>query len=187
MKIRLILLFLIICCTSCEEELFIPKPKSYFKIELPPKSYEKETLEVPIEFEKSTFSFIEKVNEGGDKFNLVYPLNKARIHFSYFDLKDKELQLFIEDAYNYAYQHNIKATAINSKSYAHDSTNVYGLVYDLKGNVASPVQFYVTDSTHHFLRGALYFEHTPNSDSIAPVLDYIKSDIDHLYQSLHWK
>jgi gliding motility-associated lipoprotein GldD len=64
---------------------------------------------------------------------------------------------------------------------------VYGLVYDLGGAVASPVQFYLTDSTNHFLRGSLYFEAKPNPDSIAPVLAYVKKDIELFTRSLEWK
>lgn len=187
MKVKLLFLLVIVGFTSCEDDLYMPKPKSYFRIDLPDKKYVNAVLDAPLEFEKPLFSVIENLSPSGDKFNLVYPLNKAKIHFSYFGIEKQEFQSYVEDAYNYAYQHNIKASAIQTKSYAIDSTSVYGLLYDLKGNVASPIQFIVTDSTTHFLRGALYFEHRPNADSIAPVLEYITKDIDHLYNTIHWK
>ena len=102
-------------------------------------------------------------------------------------MEERDIQPLLEDAYNYAYKHNLKASAIAANKFSSVEHSVHGLSYELKGNVASPLQFYVTDSTSHFLRGALYFEHSPNADSIGPVLDYIKSDVEHLYTSLRWQ
>ncbi len=179
------LLFCLLC--SCaQDDYYMPKPKSYFRIDFPQKEYETLVSELPFSFEKPVFSVIQE-REPSNQFNLVYPLHKAKIHFTYFSLAEENVQAFLEDAYNYAYKHNQKATAIKTQSRKDTSSNVYGLVYDLKGDVASPLQFYMTDSTSHFLRGALYFSHVPNSDSIRPVLDYIKEDISHFYESLHWK
>ncbi len=187
MRVKLFFLAVILCFSSCEDDFYKPKPVSYFRIDLPEKEYEDSQLMLPFEFEKPIFSIVEQLKNDPNKFNLVYPLHKAKIHFTYFDLSDKELNLFLEDAYGYAYKHNGKASAINTQSYSIDSARVHGLLYDLKGNVASPIQFFATDSTNHFLRGALYFSHKPNADSILPVLNYIKQDVVHLYETLHWK
>ncbi|NOZ45910.1 MAG: gliding motility lipoprotein GldD, partial [Chlorobi bacterium] len=65
--------------------------------------------------------------------------------------------------------------------------NVYGILYDIKGNAASSINFFVTDSTQHFLRGALYFNSKPNKDSLAPVVDFIRKDIVHLMETFKWK
>jgi len=172
---------------SCSnDEFYLPKPASYFRIDLAEKVYEPAELTLPLTFQKPLLSLLEQ-RPDKNQFNLSYPQFKAKVHFTYFDLEDKDIQPFLEDAYNYAYQHNIKATAINTQSKSSPENSVYGLVYNLKGDVASQVQFYATDSVNHFLRGALYFSHAPNSDSVAPVLDYIKSDVDHLFQTLKWK
>ena len=64
---------------------------------------------------------------------------------------------------------------------------MHGILYDLKGNTASNVQFVLTDSTKHFFRGALYFNNVPNKDSIAPMSDYIREDIIHIMESFEWK
>ena len=64
---------------------------------------------------------------------------------------------------------------------------VYGLVFDIAGNTASSVQFYLTDSTKHFMRGALYFNERTNVDSVSPVLTYLKKDILHMIETLKWE
>jgi gliding motility-associated lipoprotein GldD len=86
-----------------------------------------------------------------------------------------------------AYDHTIKATSIERKQFVNDSTRVFGLLYDIQGNAASPLQFYVTDSNNHFIRGALYFNARPNYDSIRPVLDFVREDVIHFIESVHWK
>ncbi|MEZ7887436.1 MAG: gliding motility lipoprotein GldD [Flavobacteriales bacterium] len=180
-------LCLLLVIASCsDDDYFLPKPKSYFRIDLPGKKYESTSSELPFSFEKPVFSIIQK-RKNINQFNLVFPLHKAKVHFTYFSLENQEIQPFLEDAYNYAYKHNSKATAINTSNHRLDSTHVYGLSYELKGNVASPLQFFATDSVSHFLRGALYFDHSPNADSIAPVLEYIETDIEHFYKTLEWK
>ena len=186
---RLLTLFLLVSIGfySCsDDEFYLPKPKSYFRIDLPAKKYELTNLDLPFQFEKPIFSIIQQ-RENRNQVNLVYPLHKATVHFTYFSLEERDIQPLLEDAYNYAYKHNLKASAIAANKFSSGEHSVHGLSYELKGNVASPLQFYVTDSTSHFLRGALYFEHSPNADSIGPVLDYIKTDIAHLYTSLRWQ
>lgn len=179
--------FIIFIAASCgDDDFYLPKPESYFRIDLPEKQYEPTSLDLPFSFEKPVFSIIQN-RENVNQFNLVFPLHKAKIHFTYFSLENQEIQPFLEDAYNYAYKHNYKATAINTSSHKLDSSRVYGLSYELKGDVASPLQFFATDSVSHFLRGALYFDHSPNADSIAPVLEYIEADIEQLYKTLEWK
>ena len=69
------------------------------------------------------------------------------------------------------------AEAITEQPYGNPEHKVYGILYDIKGDAASPIQFMLTDSVHHVLRGALYFDAVPNKDSIAPVLNYVRKDI----------
>jgi gliding motility-associated lipoprotein GldD len=81
----------------------------------------------------------------------------------------------------------VRADAIIEHPFENQENHVYGILYEITGNAASPIQFIVTDSTRHFLRGSLYFNNTPNADSIAPVTAYIESDIRHLIESVNWK
>jgi gliding motility-associated lipoprotein GldD len=90
------------------------------------------------------------------------------------------------------YKLNIKshialADAIDQQVYNNQENKVYGILYDLKGNTASAVQFYVTDSVNHYLRGSLYFSAEPNADSLAPVIEFFRADILHLIETLKWK
>ena len=86
-----------------------------------------------------------------------------------------------------AYKHTIKADAIDEIVVKRDSANVYGIIYDIKGNTATSLQFFLTDNNHHFLRGALYFKNEPNKDSLAPSIQYFRKDVEHLINTLKWK
>jgi gliding motility-associated lipoprotein GldD len=93
----------------------------------------------------------------------------------------------IDDAYGFAAKHEMKATALRRTLVSDTLRHVHGILYDIEGDAASNVQFFLTDSSHHFLRGALYFFNPPNPDSIAPVLQFVRGDIDHIAQTLVWR
>jgi gliding motility-associated lipoprotein GldD len=85
-------------------------------------------------------------------------------------------------------KHIPKATAIDSKQFIDEKNHIYGLTYTISGTeAASPFQFYLTDSTRNFIRGALYFNTIPNNDSLAPVIDFLKQDIIHMIETFRWK
>jgi len=110
----------------------------------------------------------------------------ASLHLTYVDSRDN-LAALTELTREMAYKHTIRAEAIEEKLWADDSLKVYGILYDLKGNTASAVQFFVTDSTSHYLRGSLYFMAQPNEDSLMPVIKFIREDIIHLIETLNWR
>ena len=85
------------------------------------------------------------------------------------------------------YKHTVKADAINEKVYLNDSHQTYGTLYDIKGEAASSVQFHLTDSVSHFIRGALYFKVSPNIDSLRPIMNYLRDDIIHIMETLKWE
>jgi len=172
---------------SCDDDFYLPKPKSYFRIDLPEKEYTTyKNSQVPFTLDLANYSAIELKSEYG-KFDIVYPLLKAKIHCTYFNTEKQNLPKLIEDCYNLAYQHNIKATAINSTDFKNDSLANYGRLYELKGNSASPLQFYITDNNSHFMRGSLYFNTQTNADSLAPVTAYLKKDIESFFTTITWK
>ena len=79
-------------------------------------------------------------------------------------------------------------SGIDEQEYSNPEANVYGTVYRLRGSrVASTYQFWLTDRERHFLRGALYLNKVPNNDSLAPVIEYIQADLDHLVETLRWR
>lgn len=127
-----------------------------------------------------------------DWINVFIPANKAMIHISYYQLDKnrqkgrKELSEFIEESRKLAYKHSVKANAINEKIYINPQNKVYGTVYKIEGNAASPMQFYLTDSTRNFLRGAFYIREVPNIDSLKPVINFIEPDIIHMIETTTW-
>jgi gliding motility-associated lipoprotein GldD len=120
--------------------------------------------------------------------NLDYPKYKARIHISYKNMDNHPLYKLTEDARKLAYKHAPKAIGIQESSFVDAQHQIYAHTYRILGNdAASPYQFYLSDSSRHFVRGALYFNVSPNNDSLQPVIDHIVQDIDHLIQSFRWE
>ena len=187
MKISILTVITVfIIVSACSNDKPVPRPKGYFRIDLPEKKYKTYNDECPFIFDIPLYSFIVKESEEFCWLNVYFPENKATIYLTYKPIKN-DLDSLLEDSHSFVYKHTIKADAINQIRFENDSLRVYGLLYDLKGNTASSVQFFLTDSIKHFLRGALYFEATPNKDSLAPVIDFIREDILVLMESFEWK
>ncbi len=186
-KISIILIVSILfSLVSCNNNTPVPKPRGYFRIDLPAKEYKTYDDECPFVFELPVYAFIIKEKEDYCWMDLYFPLNKATVYLTYKTINN-DLSAHLEDAHEFAYKHTVKADAIEETLFVNDSLKVYGMLYNLKGNTASQVQFYLTDSTTHFLRGSLYFNVSPNKDSLSPVVDFIRDDIVHLMESLRWK
>ncbi|HQV77909.1 MAG TPA: gliding motility lipoprotein GldD [Chitinophagales bacterium] len=182
--------------SSCNEH-YTPKNKSYFRIEFPNEriftTYSNNIC--PFTFEYATYGFIQKdstntqeLNEHPCWFNIIYPEYKAKVYLSYSSINSlNTLDKLIKDSYKLTFKHTVKADYIDETSIKGIHKNVSGILYDVGGNAASSVQFYVTDSVQHFIRGSLYFYSAPNVDSIAPVAAYFRDDVIHLVKSIHWK
>jgi gliding motility-associated lipoprotein GldD len=190
----LLLILAVFSFFSCRE-VSVPKPKGYFRIDLPPKKYIvfNETGQgdnLPLKFEYPVYGNIsEKVDDKSEPgwFNIEFPAYKARIYLTYKDV-GADLEGLIEQTYTMNVKNHItKADAINEQLINDVGNRIFGILYDLKGNTASAVQFYVTDSVKHYLRGSLYFESEPNADSLAPVIDFFREDVVHLIETLKWK
>jgi len=176
---------------SCTPEENLPKPRGYFRIDLPENAYQKYAGDCPIAFEYSAFAVVEAASKSGSetndcRFNISYPTYKAKLHFSYHAVEN-QLPKLIEDSRKLVFKHVVKANAIEELDIIETNKKVYGSIFEIGGNTASNIQFYTTDSVNHFLRGSLYFWASPNTDSIAPVLSYIRQDIKHLLSTFEWK
>lgn len=185
----LLVLFLIGCIADEDDEVFTPKPRAYFSIEFPPHSYRQFDSVCPFTFEYPKKSFLLPADEHKNEscwMNIHYPQFKAKIHISY-KAVNGNLANYIEDARELAIRHQIKASGLEEQVIIHDSVRVFGLLYDIAGNTATNLQFYVTDSTRHFVRGSLYFNCVPNIDSLKVVVDYIRQDMLHLMETFRWK
>lgn len=173
--------------TGCND--YMPKPRGYYRIDLPDSIHYVEFNEkgFPYKFEYSDFSVI-KPTAQNDSFwvDVLYPKLNAKIYCSYKPIKNN-FQDISEDSRTFVYKHIVKADDITEQPYENPDHKIYGLLYELKGNTASNIQFILTDSTHHFFRGSLYFSASPNKDSIQPVLTFIRKDIIHMIETLEWK
>lgn len=178
--------------SSCSSEDYSPKPRGFFRIDFPERSYIRfETPGCPYRFEAPAYSVL-----GDDPSrdaepcwkNLDFPQFNARLHISYFRIGPRSpFSVLTEDARTFVFKHTTKAAAIDQQRIYRPEDNVYGMQYFIKGNTASNYQFYVSDSTTHYLRGALYFNERPHLDSIQPVLEFVRDDIQHLINTLEWK
>jgi len=194
MKYLLFFLTLAFAFVSCTKN-YTPKPRGYFRIDFPEKEYKNSTNSFPYIFEIPVYSDIEQDQRNPKNpywVNVTVPANRAEIHISYYELarnrneKQKMLGEFIEETRRLAYKHSIKANAIDEQLFLNPAEKVFGTIYKIKGNAASPVQFFLTDSTNHFLRGALYIREVPNIDSLQPVINFLEPDIIRLIETTRW-
>ena len=173
---------------GCRENV-VPKPRGYFRIDFPQKAYRLYDTTCPFVFEYPVYGKISyDVGTITEPcwFNIEFQGYRAKIHVSYKRLNNNLAEILTE-SHEFAYSHSIKADAIIEKPWINPDNRVFGILYDIKGNTASAVQFFMTDSTRNFLRGALYFAAQPEEDSLAPVIEYFKEDIIHLVETLKWK
>lgn len=187
----LIIAFLTLSILSCKEDP-IPKPKAYLRLEYPQANYKAYDANMPFTFNKNSFS--EKVTtkalgkDGAYGVTIEYPKLKGTIYLTYKPIDGKErLITYLKDAQNFTQKHTQKADEIIENVYENSERKVYGMFYEVGGNAASQSQFYVTDSTKHFLTGSLYFYTKPNYDSILPAANYLQNDIKQLMESIEWK
>ncbi len=176
---------------SCSND-YTPKPRGYFRIALPKKKYILLDSVYPFRFEYPSYAVITNdpiSPQEKNWINIEMPVFHGRIHISYKPLTDRNsLVRFTEDSRTLALKHMSKASGIRQIAINDPKRRVYGLVYEINGmGAASPYQFYLTDSTRHFMRGSLYFDVIPNNDSLAPVIDCVKTDIQHLFETINWK
>lgn len=188
------ILFLCFCClvlASCGSSSdYAPKPRGYFKIDFPKKEYTVFQNITPFSFEYPNYAKMYLDSTERDRpywYNLTYPQFNARVHLSYYPINSvKDFNELIEDSRKLAFKHTVKATGIDEGTIKIPGHKVYGIYYTIDGNTASSTQFLLTDSTKNFLRGALYFNEKPQADSIQPVVDFIKKDIDRMIKTLKW-
>ncbi len=174
---------------SCEDN-YQPKPRGYFRITLPEHSYKVyEPKGYPYSMQLPSNCHVVRATEADKKYwiTIIYPYFKAQLHISYKAI-DHNLDILLNDNHQLMSKHIPKANAISEQMYSLPPAKVYGMSYSISGQeVASPYQFFLTDSTQHFVRGALYFNFSPNNDSLAPVIDFLEQDIKYMIESFRWE
>ncbi|HEX8507776.1 MAG TPA: gliding motility lipoprotein GldD [Hymenobacter sp.] len=176
-------------CSSAPD--FTPKPKGYNRIDLPKHSYQQLPGGHPYSFEYSREAVIKRDSSYMAQphwLNVYYPRLHANVQITYMDVqRDRRLyNKMMEDARKLTGKHEIKATAIDERILKTPS-GIRASVFELQGEVPSQFQFYTTDSTKHFLRGALYFQTATANDSLAPVIEYVKLDMVRMLNTLRYK
>lgn len=175
--------FLFLAIAACSSDNYTPKPFGHVRIHLPERSYVTFSDSFPYTFEFPAYGAMKK---RADYWSTVQLLPfKSDIHLTYKPLNG-DLYKYLEESRELVYNHTSKADGIQERVYANPEADVYGVLYEISGDAASQLQFFLTDSTDHFLRGALYFRATPNYDSIRPVFDYLKEDVVHLIETTEW-
>ncbi len=168
---------------SCGGEV-VPKPEGLLRLEYPAPVYKKVQGDCPYSFEMNRLAHL--VPKDSCWINLQYPSMKATIYLSYMPVRNN-IDSLLRDAQKLAYNHVQKAQGIPEQPFVNPDDNVYGMFYSVLGDAASQSQFYVTDSTKHFLTGSLYFYAKPNYDSIYPAAVYLQKDIRHIMETFSWQ
>jgi len=211
MKNIFILIF--VCLLMCCNSTYTSKKQGYYKIDFPKKEYTTfDQPGYPYTFEYPVYSTIAKDSSYFDStsknpfwINIVFPTFNGKIFISYKDIggtsvykvknangsyRDSigknDFEKMVNDSYNLTYKNDIKAYSIQD-SVMHTPNGITGIFFHLSGNVATANQFFLSDTLHHFLRGALYFDATPNEDSLRPVNAFLQQDMRHLINTLKWK
>jgi len=192
MKQVIILIITALFFASCGgNHDYSPKPRGYFRIIFPKKEYQVYNTTCPFTFIYPKYAVVEPDKKAGAKpcwLNMQFTQFNGTLHLSYESIQSKkEFNELIEDAHKLSFKHTVKATGIDEGVISYPKKKVYGIYYTIEGNAASSVQFYLTDSTKNYIRGALYFNTEPRLDSIQPVLTFVKQDVDLMIKSFRWK
>lgn len=192
---------LLIACVAIAAAMLVacssptsPRPYGYYRITTPDTlyrsfaSYHPDMQAYPYDFDLSCNAQVMPRQKEGERYwiNLYYPALDATIHCSYKPLNGN-LRELTNDALEFVYKNASHATSIPERDYEHPEANVYGVLFDLEGNTASSCQFLLTDSIHHFFRASVYCNCPPNADSLAPVYDYLRTDVIRLIESFRWE
>jgi gliding motility-associated lipoprotein GldD len=191
--LAIILAIVLIIAISCNSD-YTPKPRGYFKIPFPAKQYQVfNQPDYPYSFEYPVYakvvrdsSFFGEATENPWWINIDFPQFNSRVYVSYKEIGKNKFDKLINDAFTMTNKHNMKAYSIDD-SLITTPNNVHGVFFKVGGNVATANQFFLTDTTRHFLRGALYFDATPNEDSLGIVNRFLIDDVKHLINTFKWK
>lgn len=178
---------------SCNSD-YTPKPRGYFQIHFPVKTYQLFNQPgYPYSFEYPTYakvvkdsSFFGEATENPWWINIDFPQFNGRIYVSYKEIGKNKFDKLVNDAFTMTNKHTTKAYSIDDSLVA-TPNNIHGMFFKVGGNVATANQFFLTDTTKNFLRGALYFDATPNEDSLSIVNRFLIDDVRHLINTFRWK
>lgn len=177
---------------SCGDDA-VPKPRGYLRLDLPDTSYTTWHGECPFSAEVPRYAMmVDKPRSAPAAIDTAcwttmrFGGQHADVFMTYRRI-DGDLAQLIDDAHMFKDKHEAKAARIRSERILRGQDRVFGTYFDVEGDVASPVVFYLTDSNTHFLYASLYFDARPNADSLSPVTDRIRDDLRHFVRTLIWR
>ncbi len=180
---------------SCRPTTYTPKPRGYARVELPQHEYQSfNEPGFPYSFEYPTYAriikdtlFFGQKPENPYWINIDFPSIGGRIYISYKKIdREHTLDQLMEDTWEMSYTAHTKRADFIQDRPINNPNNVYGTLFNVGGNAASAYQFIATDSFRHFMRGALYFDVSPNADSLRPANEFLLQDMQHMFETLQW-
>lgn len=186
--VSVVLLSTLLFVTACNE--YTPKPKGYNRIDNIEETRDVEHIFTEFSFRYSDQARIDTIQSKiKDEvwFNISYPKYNAILYCTYLPVSKLNLPKILDDSYRLAFSHSLKADEIIQKTYSNESKKVSGTIYSIEGNVATPIQFFLTDSVSHFFRGSFYYTEKVNQDSVAPITELVLKDIQQMINTFSWK
>lgn len=181
------LLLLLAFCFSCKKD-YTPKPVSFFRIDEQKADFVRYNhLYFSFDLPSDTRVNLEKKGTSDVWLTIRFPKYRAYLYCTYLPIHKSSLRAAIDDSYRMTFSHSIKANGISQKVVDLPKQHSGGVIYQIDGNVATPRQFFVTDSVSNFFRASLYFDGKMNADSLQPVIKYMDSTINRMISSFKWK
>lgn len=193
---KFIILYILLSLIACNdnEQTGMPKPRTYPRVEFPKKEYtsfNSENCNFKFEYPKyakvvQETNFFEGETPNDCWYNVVFPQFNGQLYLTYYSINSiKEFDKYIVNSFELTSAHNIKANG-RKETLVKNEFNTSGLLFKVSGDVASHTQFFLTDTTKHFIRGALYFNNKVNLDSMRIIQEFIDKDVTHLLNTFQW-
>lgn len=187
---------LLLLLQACTPTSFTPKPMGYYKLDTPAKHEYRvfDNPDYPYTFEYPVYAELQKDSaffkakaDNPYWLDISFPTIGSTINLTYKAVANKDAFMhMMGDSYELSFVHHKNADFINEDLYQNQH-GVFGILYTAGGNSASRYQFVATDSVNHFIRGAMYFNTTPNADSLKPLNDFMIRDIAHMLQTIKFR
>ena len=174
---------------SCGDDIYTPKPRGFFRLDVKDTTFQSLTGSYPYTFEYSDAAFVDSLYPNEKHWiNVIYPELNSILFITYKIVDDTNLNYLIDDSRIIVYKQIAKADDILESSIIDTAAHLYGKIYEATGNdAACPFQFWVTDRENHFFRASLYLNNVPQNDSLAPIINYLKKDMMHLIETFAWR
>jgi len=182
-NILMILLFAIFFLSSCDD-ITVPKPRGYYRVDFPEKNYKPFIAKGKFKIQIPDYAKVDTSRADSGWYNIDFPKFNAIVYITYRDSVNTDKM--VEESRSLVYKHTVKADDIVEQAFINAPNNVYGSIYEIKGNAATSLNFHLIDSVSRYFRGSLYFGSKPNKDSLAPSIKFIENDVKYMMEKFEW-